>query len=161
QLNEIRAELARVQRILNASGEGSVSGSPRTAETRFGDVASIMPAARSMNRTVEVKPVDLKGFHAEDAEDFYRKGYALYWDGRVGEALAQFRAAVTLLDEDARFWAYKALAEKALGDLDAAQASARKAAQHQQKGFPGGDAFGLALERVQGPDRRFLNAARE
>ncbi|MBI1914154.1 MAG: hypothetical protein HYS12_05365 [Planctomycetes bacterium] len=142
QLNGIREELARGQRMLNANG---------VTEASF--------VAR--RQTVTMKPLDLTGRKPEDAEEFYRKGYALYWDGRVDEALAQFRAAVTLRDEDARFWAYRALAEKALGDLDAARASARKAARYQKEGLPGGEAFGLALERVQGAERRFLNAVQE
>jgi tetratricopeptide (TPR) repeat protein len=135
RLSAVREEVARVRGLLRPGEEPL--GSPR--------------------RTAEVKRLDVTGLKAEDAEEFFWKGYALYWNGRIEEAFAQFRAAVTLRDEDARFWSYRALAEKALGDLEAARASARKAARLE--GLPDAQSFGYALERVQGADRRFLTIA--
>jgi len=133
QLTVVREEAARTRSVL------------RPGEEPLG----------SRRRTAAVPRIDVTRLKPEDAEEFFWRGYKLYWDSRVEEAFAQFHAAVVLRDEDARFWSYRALAEKALGDFEAARASARKAAR--LGALPDPQSFGYALERVQGADRRFLN----
>lgn len=138
-LNGIRARLERVDRLL-----AGVAGRSETA-------------LRSAAAVPEGFSIDLRGKGPRDAETFYVRGTRLYWEGRYGEALANLRAAVALRDLDARYWSFKALAERALGDVTAA-ASLRKAAALRQQKLPDADDFALALERVQGAERRFLEA---
>ena len=101
---------------------------------------------------------DLRGLGPRDAEKLFARGAAFYWDGEHAEALALFRKAVALRELDARYWSFKALAERALGERVAAVASARKAAGLRKLDLPGPDVFGVSMERVQGAERRFLNA---
>jgi hypothetical protein len=103
--------------------------------------------------------IDVRGKGLRDAELFYVRGARLYWDGQYTEALANLRAAVTLRDKDGRYWSFKALAERALGDEAASSQSVRKAAELRRQDLPDAEVFGLALERVQGAERRFLEAA--
>ncbi len=63
QLSAVREEAARVRSLLRPGEEPL--GSPR--------------------RTAEVKRLDVTGLKAEDAEEFFWKGYALYWNGHVAE----------------------------------------------------------------------------
>jgi tetratricopeptide (TPR) repeat protein len=95
------------------------------------------------------------GLKAGDAPELYRRGYALYWQGDWAGALPYFEAATRLAD-DARYWYYRALAERALGNHAGAARSLRRANDLERRGRPRGDVLGLALERVQGPLRRWL-----
>jgi hypothetical protein len=119
------------------------------------------PAAREPEPPRPVKPIDVTGLSPDAAEGIFWRGYELYWQRRYAAALVHFRAAVTLLEADARFWSYKALAEWALGKNEAARASAVKAAAFRKQGMPDPVEVGHSLERVQGPARKFLEAARE
>jgi tetratricopeptide (TPR) repeat protein len=94
---------------------------------------------------------------ASDPEDLFWRGYRLHWERRYLDALDMLEAAVELRGNDARFWYYKALTEKALGQDRAAVESVRRANVLRQQNSPSFDLIGVALERVQGPDRRFLN----
>ena len=85
-------------------------------------------------------------------------GYRSYWQGDYDRALAGFDAAVRLDAQDARFWYYKALAERALGHAEAAEASARRGRELHAALKPKAELVDAALERVQGQERRFLNA---
>ena len=60
--------------------------------------------------------------------------------------------------QDARFWYYKALAERALGAAEKAEASAARGRELHAALRPKADLVAAALERVQGQERRFLNA---
>jgi tetratricopeptide (TPR) repeat protein len=86
-------------------------------------------------------------------------GYERYWQGRYREALEFLDAAVAVHAQDARYWYFTALARRALGDDRQAVEAARQAAALRRQNLPGPDVVGTALERVQGPDRQFLNAA--
>jgi tetratricopeptide (TPR) repeat protein len=101
---------------------------------------------------------DLSGLGPRDAEGIFARARRLYWDGEYAEALSNLRKAVALRELDARFWSFKALAERALGEREAAVASARRAAALRKLDLPDPDTFGVSLERVQGAERRFLNA---
>ncbi len=94
---------------------------------------------------------------SDEADRLFWVGYRSYWRGDFDKALVSFDAAVRIDDGDARFWYYKALTERALGDFDRADASVRRgrllhAADRARAGL-----VSAALERVQGADRRFLN----
>jgi hypothetical protein len=88
------------------------------------------------------------------------RGYNLYWQRQYPAALAEFVAAVELRDNDARYWYYKALAERAVGLEAEALASLRRAAEWRSRNSPALDAVLGSLERVQGPDRLFINSVR-
>jgi tetratricopeptide (TPR) repeat protein len=85
-------------------------------------------------------------------------GYRSYWQGDYDRALAGFDAAVRLDEQDARFWYYKALAERALGHVEAAEESARRGRELHAALKPKPELVDAALERVQGQERRFLDA---
>jgi hypothetical protein len=102
--------------------------------------------------------VSVRGPGPRDAETYFVYGIRLYWEGEYAESLSSLRMAVALRDADARYWSFKALAERALGQRAAAVASARKALDLRKLDLPDPDTFGEALERVQGAERRFLNA---
>lgn len=94
---------------------------------------------------------------AANADALFWRGYQLYWQKSYDEALDYFDAAVESPAQDARYWSYKALTEKALGlDRQAAE-SVRQATALRRLNLPQGNLLPSALERVQGPDRDFLN----
>ncbi len=74
-------------------------------------------------------------------------------------ALALLIRATELDAQDARYWYFRALAERALGQMRMAKDSARRAAALRILHRPDETEIGLALERVQGAERRFLNEA--
>jgi hypothetical protein len=98
---------------------------------------------------------DLKALKATDAPGLYWLGLRLYGERDHAEALAHFEAASFVAD-DARYWYFRALSERALGDLEAARASARRGNELERRGLPRADLLGPALERVPGPLRRWL-----
>jgi len=73
--------------------------------------------------------------------------------------LALLIRATELNPQDARYWYFRALAERALGEMEMARDSARRAAALKVLHRPDETEIGLALERVQGAERRFLNEA--
>jgi hypothetical protein len=106
----------------------------------------------------ELRPSVRRPLRVGDPDTLFWTGYRLYWEHRYPEALDYLDAAVALRANDARYWSFKALAERALGEAVAAAESVRKAAALRRQNLPRLDVLGAALERVQGPDRRFLNA---
>ena len=88
------------------------------------------PAALEPEPPRPVKPVDVTGLGPDAAEDVFWRGYELFWQRRYAAALEHFRAAITLQEADARFWSFKALAERALGKAEAARASAEIGRAH-------------------------------
>ena len=84
-------------------------------------------------------------------------GYRSYWQGDFDKALVSFGGAIRIDDRDARFWYYKALTERALGDFGRADASVRRGRELHASDRAKAGLVAAALERVQGADRRFLN----
>jgi hypothetical protein len=74
-------------------------------------------------------------------------------------ALALLIRATELDAQDARYWYFRALAERALGQMRMAKYSALRAEALKILHRPDETEIGLALERVQGAERRFLNEA--
>jgi len=93
------------------------------------------------------------------SNSLFSDGLTAYWDGDASRASEIFLAAVRRNPNDARFWYFKALAERAAGNLDAANSSARRGAALEVLLTPDQSQLGLALERVQGADREFLHSA--
>jgi hypothetical protein len=91
-----------------------------------------------------------------DPDLLYRQARTLYWQGDSEAALELLTRAIELDAQDARFWCFRALAERALGDQTAARASAERGAALRLLQKPNSAIVGLALERVQGAERWFL-----
>jgi hypothetical protein len=96
---------------------------------------------------------------ATDPELLYRQARTSYWQGDSEAARELLTRAIELDAQDARFWYFRALAERALGDQTAARASAERGAALEMLHKPSIATIGLALERVQGADRWFLRHA--
>ena len=82
-------------------------------------------------RPVDTTPItreNLEAWKALPANDLYGKAIASYWDRDHKAALEMFWILVTSNPEDTRFWYFKALTERALGDQVAAKASAQRGA---------------------------------
>jgi len=88
----------------------------------------------------------------------YGEGYELYWSGQYSEARAAFQRALDFSEGDARFWFYKGLCDLALRDSKSADSSFSEGARLQSRNMPDPRTVGVALVRVQGPVRRYVNA---
>jgi hypothetical protein len=130
---------------------------PPSASRYLGEDTQLVSVALPDSRS---KPAssDSRGLKGSDGEAFFWQGFSLYWQGDRTEALRRFEAA-TRLKEDARFWYYRSLAERALGDTEAADTSLRRGVELQTRGRPGIQTIGEALERVQGPERMRIRQA--
>jgi tetratricopeptide (TPR) repeat protein len=105
--------------------------------------------------------IDVSRLTRDDATLMFWTGYTLYWQKEYDEALVRLDAAVKLADNDARFWYYKSLVEKALGEDRAATASLDRAVELHLEGKPRVDLIGNVLEKIQGDERRRLARALE
>ena len=144
-------------------GVGASAGAAASAGLRAADAGAVPPAGLprpELPRPPLEKPLppQAKEVDSEGAARVFWVGYRSYWQGDYDQALAGFDSAVRLDDEDARFWYYKALAERALGEMEKAEASAKRGRELHAARRPKADLVGAALERVQGQERRFLNA---
>lgn len=97
--------------------------------------------------------------YAKEPSALYWRARTFYWQGDVEIALALLIRAIELNAQDARYWYFRALAERALGQMEMAKYSARRAEALKILHRPDETEIGLALERVQGAERRFLNEA--
>lgn len=93
------------------------------------------------------------------AASLYTEARSLYWRGEAEEAGRLLSAAVQREPRDATLWYYKALAERAEGRAKEAAESARRGAALELLNPTAAPLLGLALERVQGDDRKFLRVA--
>jgi hypothetical protein len=110
---------------------------------------------------VRRKPsLDLTRLRAADAPDLFYRGCREYWQRDYSEALAYLEAATKLAD-DARFWYFRALAERALGEKAESERSLARAVVLHREGKPDGESVGLALERVQGSLRMWIRDAQD
>jgi hypothetical protein len=101
-------------------------------------------------------PLSLADLDATDAPALFWRGYKHYWRAEYGAAVVYFEAATILVEEDARYWYYRALSERSLGESRAAQRSLARAIELHEAGKPRADRIGVVLERVQGPLRLWL-----
>jgi hypothetical protein len=102
----------------------------------------------------------LKNRGPADAPGLYLRAVQAYRRGDYEEALDLLSVVVRLDDQDARYWYYKALSERALGEAAAARESARRGAALELLGRADPTQTAEALERIQGDERQFLRAAR-
>jgi hypothetical protein len=141
----------------------------------YGAASAATSAARGSRESYAAQPADGLGVDVvmvarengnrrprvrRDPDVPFWRGYNLYWQRQYPAALAEFVAAVELRDNDARYWYYKALTERAVGLEAEALASLRRAALWRSRNSPALDVVLGSLERVQGPDRLFINSVR-
>jgi hypothetical protein len=100
--------------------------------------------------------IDVRGLKPEAAPELFWTGYKLFWQRDYHTAWQQFDAAVRVRATDARFWYYKALTERILGDAEAAEASRQQGARLEARSGSQAEDLGKALERVQGEPRLWL-----
>src|SRR5262249_40447003 len=100
--------------------------------------------------------IDISRMKKGDATTLFWKGYEAFHDKEYASAWKSFEAATRLSNGDARFWYYRALAERALGDKKAAEASRQAGIKAEKKRDTKKDELAFALERVQGERRVWL-----
>jgi hypothetical protein len=103
----------------------------------------------------------LKDRGPADAPYLYLRGVQAYGHGEYQEAVDLLAVAIQLDSQDARYWYYLALGERALGDTAAARQSARRGAALELLGRADPRQTVTALERIQGEERQFLREARD
>jgi tetratricopeptide (TPR) repeat protein len=149
----------------SSAAQGSARRPAPARSGRADDTSLVsLDASRGLNglgsaRPARKGPLATEKMRAEHAPELYWAGYNLYRQRDYAEALRYFEAATRLADNDARYWYYRALSERALGDEDGARRSARRAGELHRQGKPRADVVGLALEQVQGPLRLWLREA--
>lgn len=100
-------------------------------------------------------PLDTTTVKPGDASKLFWKGYEAFHGRDYASAWQKFEAATRMGPGDARYWYYRALAERALGDTKAAEAS-RQAGIKAEKRLTRADDLAYALERIQGERRVWL-----
>jgi hypothetical protein len=97
---------------------------------------------------------------AEQAVNSYDAGTAAYFAGRYADAEKLFAAAAKADLADARYWYFLGLSKYAQGKAKEADADFKTGAEWEGRAKPGRRVVATALERVQGPARLALEAAR-
>ncbi len=119
---------------------------------------SLLPPPERQESRAPDAPPEPPGNAPDEAGRAFWIGYRAYWQGDYERALASCNSAIRLNNPDARFWYYKALAERAVVAAETAEASAARGRELHAALKPKADLVATALERVQGQERRFLNA---
>jgi tetratricopeptide (TPR) repeat protein len=97
------------------------------------------------------------------AEKHFGLGLHLYWTNRYPEAETEFKQAIDLFSQDARYFYYLGLSQlgqKSKLKRDQGYYSFEKGAQLEAINRPSIVEINTSLERVQGDDRRLLNTYR-
>jgi hypothetical protein len=115
-------------------------------------------AAARAGATGPVTDVDRAA--ADRAADEYTAGVSLFFGGRYADAERRLAAAAAADPADARTWYFLGLSKWAVGRTQEAAADFRKGADLEARARPGRAEVGAALERVQGPARRAVDAYR-
>ncbi|MFO0879068.1 MAG: hypothetical protein U0840_17125 [Gemmataceae bacterium] len=123
------------------------------------DANGLVREATTARKVRRAGAIDLRGMTAKDAEPLFWKGYRFFWENKMVEAQAQFEAATSLFENDARFWYFRSLAESALGLTTAADTSLAQAVELHRRGLPQAELISKSLERVQGEPRMRLREA--
>jgi tetratricopeptide (TPR) repeat protein len=126
----------------------------------LGRKLTFVPQVRT---TEEIQPESARPRRVDEAVAMkaYSAGYDLYCSGQPQEALTAFQKAIEFSDGDARIMYFKGLTELALGDEAAAQSSIGQAARLENRSMPDTHTVGLALVRIQGPVRRYIEQIRD
>ncbi len=107
-------------------------------------------------RATPITEETLEAWKALPTNTLYGKALDAYWDKDHRAALEMFWILVSNEPGDSRFWYYKALTERAMGDATAARGSAQRGAALEYLDPEQAKMVNNVLERVQGLDRQFL-----
>jgi hypothetical protein len=107
------------------------------------------------------RPDAAKSPDAEKGEQLYARGLLLYFAGRLSEAEQYFLEALRFGEPDARMNYFLGLARLDQGRRDQAEEDFRAAVKLERLNKPSPATVSRSLERIQGPDRRRLNAIRQ
>ncbi len=97
---------------------------------------------------------------AAGAATAFDAGTTAYFAGRYTDAERSFATATQADAADARYWYFLGLSRYAQGNTGAADAAFKTGADWESRGKPGRRGVATALESIQGPARRALEAAR-
>ncbi len=103
---------------------------------------------------------DLGTAKAEQSAAAYDAGTTAYFAGRHADAEKAFADAAKADPADARYWYFLGLSKYAQGKTADAAKDFKTGAEWESRAKPGRRAVAAALERVQGPARLALEAAR-
>jgi hypothetical protein len=107
------------------------------------------------------RPDVAKSPDAEKGEQLYARGLLLYFAGRLSESEQYFLEALRLGEPDARANYFLGLTRLAQGRRDQAEEDFRAAVKLERLNKPSPATVSRSLERIQGPERRRLNAIRQ
>ena len=82
--------------------------------------------------------------------------YTRFFQGRYAEAESEFKQAIEAFAADARYYYFLGLAQYQQGKTKAAEESLRQGAELERMGRTSPMDISLALERIQGPLRRYV-----
>jgi hypothetical protein len=117
--------------------------------------------ASGVSRPIRPSAEECKELAASQAPGvLVTRGFGHYWKGQYTEALAHFEGALLNDPSDPHSWYGKALAERALGDVKAANASLDKAVHLDGDRQTPDSTFTFLLERLPSADKSWVSAAR-
>lgn len=103
---------------------------------------------------------DLATAKAEQSAAAYDRGTSAYFAGRYADAEKAFAEAAKADPADARYWYFLGLSKYAQGRSSDAANDFKTGAEWESRAKPGRRSVAAALERIQGPARLALEAAR-
>ena len=136
------------------SDRGSKGGAAGEEESEIVPLA----ADRLAQVRASLVPLDTAGWKAQDSDLLLWQGIRAYFDRNYVDAWKTLEAVNRLAPRDARAWYFRALAERALGDVSAAEQSRQQGRKAEGAGMS--VELARALERVQGEPRRWLRSGR-
>jgi hypothetical protein len=125
-----------------------------------GYAASSAPSQYAVAVPADVTKEKLAAWKELPAQTLYGNAVSNYWDKDYRTALEMFWILVEANPNNTRAWYFKALTERAIGDLSAAKLSAQRGAATEYLDQSQSTLILSALERVQGQDRQFLRDPR-
>lgn len=146
------AILEGVQAAVKTAAASDREGAMRALQA---ELASVREQLKQRRTTLEAPAV----LDPAQGERLYDVGLFFYHRGQFEAAEKALLAAIEQDGQDARYHYFLGLTREQQGKREA-QDDFQLAVQLEQRGLPGRAAVSSALERVQGPPRRSLNAIR-
>lgn len=168
---EAKAKLVKAQETLAAEQRANSLALQKEKTTRENEAkvfeAKLAERAEQFEKQlataragVVVPLSDLAVAKSERSANAYDAGSTAYFAGRYAEAEKAFADAAKAEPSDARFWYYLGLSKFAQGKTTEAAADFKTGGEWESRAKPGRRAVAAALERIQGPARIALEAAR-
>jgi hypothetical protein len=131
--------------------------------------ALVAPAAQPVGRVLASAPSRQTRPSTEEIQSLassrpsdvlLTRGFSHYWAGRYSDALAHFEGALVKDPANPQTWYGKALAERAIGERQAASASLARAVRLQREVNISDADFNFLMERLPSADKSWVSAAR-